>query len=515
VAADDVNGDGLPDVLILSGLGNRLFINAGDGTFKDATEKAGLNWLGADKKPGEPRQPLIVDFDNDGLEDIFISYVNAPHRVYRNNGDGTFTDMTDKAALGGDGLVGGPAVAFDYDRDGLLDLYIGYYGNYVNGVGPNLARVNSNGTPNKLFRNTGGFTFKDVSANSGTENTGWTQAAVSVDFDLDGWADLIVGNDFGVNSYYRNRGDGTFEDVAAKLGTDLPSSSMNAGTADLNKDGYPDVYISNIVAMVKDDKYVMPTKETKMKRKAEKLATMRVVQNNHLFTSQLDADGKLHYNVNVAVDPMDTSTGWAWDADFFDFDNDGDDDLYLVNGLHEYLLYAKQFGVETAQGPKTMVFAVTDREPNVFFVNEKGRLANRSADSGADFSGNSRSAAYLDYDNDGDLDVIVNNFNDNAVFLANNAGSLENRWIRLKLIGDPARGSNLDAVGARIVVATPGGNRIWHEVLSATGYLSQHPKQQLIGLGKEDHADVTVYWPNGEKREYTGLKAGQLHTLRQ
>jgi hypothetical protein len=514
VAAEDVNGDGHADVLLLAGLGNRLYLNNGDGTFTDATEKAGINWIGPDKKPGEPRQPLIVDFDNDGRQDIFISYVNAPHRVYRNNGDGTFTDVTGKANLGGDALVGGPAVAFDYDRDGLLDLYIGYYGNYLEGVGPNLARVNTNGTPNKLFRNTGGFAFKDVSAGSGVENRGWTQAAVSVDFDLDGWSDLIVGNDFGVNSYYRNRGDGTFEDLAPQLGTDLPSSSMNAGTGDLNKDGYPDVYVSNIVAMVKDEKYIMPTEETRMKRKAEKLATMRVVQNNHLFTSEA-VEGKLRYAVNEAVDPMDTSTGWAWDADFFDFDNDGDDDLYLVNGLHEYLLYAKQFDVDTTDGKKTMIFAVSDREPNVFFVNEKGRLANRSGESGADFSSNSRSAAYLDHDNDGDLDVVVNNFNEHAVFLANRAETLRNQWLKLELTGDPSKGSNRDAVGARIVVTTPGGNRIWREVQSATGYLSQHPKRQHIGLGRETVADVTVYWPNGSRTEHKGLKAGELHRLKQ
>ncbi len=517
IASEDVNGDGFPDVLIVGGLGNRLYINNGDGTFRDETEKAGINWIGPDGKPGEPRQPLIVDLDNDGRKDIVISYVNAPHRVYKGNGDGTFTDMTASANLGGDGLVGGPVVAFDFDRDGLLDLYIGYYGNYVQGVGPNIARVNRNATPNKLFRNTGGFTFKEV-PNSGTENTGWTQAAVSVDFDNDGWPDLVVGNDFGVNAYYRNKGDGTFEDVASAMGTDLPSSSMNVGTADLNKDGYPEFYISNIVAMVKDEKYVMPTEETKMKRKAEKLATMRVVQNNQLFTSTPPSSkgGLPHYAVNDSViDPMDTSTGWAWDADFFDFDNDGDDDLYVVNGLHEYFIYSSQFKVQTPQGEKEMQFAVHEKEPNVFYVNENGRLQNRSAKSGADFSGNSRSAAYLDFDNDGDLDIVINNFDSKAVFLRNNSEKLHNNWLKVKLVGDPAKHSNRDAIGATMIATTPSGNRIWREVQSATGYLSQHPAQQHFGLGKEVTADLTVVWPNGERRVYKGLAANQVHVIRQ
>jgi len=516
VAAEDINRDGWADVLILGGRGNRLYLNNGDGTFRDATSAAGIDWVGPDGKPGEPRQPLIVDFDNDGHQDIFISYVDAPHRLYRNKGDGSFEDKTDVAKLGGNGLVGGPAVALDYDRDGLLDLYIGYYGNYVQGVGPSLTRVNHNATPNQLFRNVGAFKFQDVSDGSGVQNTGWTQAAASVDFDLDGWSDLIVGNDFGVNSYYRNLGNGKFEDVASRLGTDLPSSSMNVGTSDLNKDGYPDVYISNIVAMVKDEKYIMPTETTRMKRKAEKLATMRVVQNNHLFTSVApDKGGALRYAVNEAIDPTDTSTGWAWDADFFDFDNDGDDDLYLVNGLHEYMLNSPRFKVDTPEGTKEMFFSVHEREDNVFFMNEGGKLTNRSAGSGANFSGNSRAAAYLDYDHDGDLDIIVNNYNDRAVFLANRSEKRANQWLKLRLIGDPAKRSNRDAVGARILAVTPKKNRIWREVQSATGYLSAHPKEQHIGLGTETRADVTVVWPNGEKSEHRGLAAGQVHTIRQ
>jgi hypothetical protein len=515
-AAEDIDGDGDADVLLLSGLGNRLFLNNGDGTFVDATERAGIQWLGADGKPGEPRQPIITDFDNDGRQDFLITYVDAPHRMYRNMGDGVFQDVTEIAALGGTGLTGGPAVAFDFDRDGLLDLYIGYYGNYVKGVGPNLARVNRNATPNKLFRNRGNFRFEDVSKASGTENDGWTQAVASVDFDLDGWPDLIVGNDFGVNAYYRNLGNGRFEDVAEKLGTDLPSSSMNVGSADLNKDGYPDIYISNIVAMVKDEKYVMPTEATKMKRQAEKLATMRVVQNNHLFTSLAPASGGLpRYAVNEAVDPADTSTGWAWDADFFDFDNDGDDDLYLVNGLHEYYYYASEFQVETPEGKKTMVFSVGSREPNVFYVNQGGKLANKSALSGADFEGNSRAAVYLDFENDGDQDVVVNNFNEKAIALRNQSERFGNNWMKVKLIGDPSRKSNRDAVGARAVFTTPGGNRIWREVQSSTGYMSGHPKELHVGLGKEKEADLVVVWPNGERGEYKNLKANMEHTIRQ
>ena len=131
-----------------------------------------------------------------------------------------------------------------------------------------------------------------------------------------------------------------------------------------------------------------------------------------------------------------------------------------------------------------MLFAVHEKEPNVFYVNENGRLQNRSAQSGADFSGNSRSAAYLDFDNDGDLDVIINNFDAKATFLVNNSEKLHNNWMKVKLIGNPAKHSNRDAIGATIVATTPSGNRIWREVQSATGYLSQHPTQQLSASAK-------------------------------
>ncbi len=250
VAAADVNGDDLPDVLILSGRGNRLYLNDGRGGFVDVTVAAGLDWRRLDDhQPGEPRQPIIADLDNDGLQDILITYVNDAHRIYRNVGDARFVDVTDRANLGGAGLVGGPATVFDFDRDELLDVYITYFGDYVGGVLPTLRRRNVNGLPNRLFRNTGNFVFEDVTEGSGVDNRGWAQAVSHTDLDGDGWQDLIVGNDFGINAYYRNRGDGTFESVASTLGTDKPSYTMNIGIADLNDDGAPDFYISNIVTM--------------------------------------------------------------------------------------------------------------------------------------------------------------------------------------------------------------------------------------------------------------------------
>ena len=329
-AAEDIDNDGDVDVLMLSGAGNALYLNDGKGRFTDVTEAAGLGWKRPDGRPGEPRQPIIADFDNDGLQDILITYVDDDHRLYKNLGNAKFEDVTDKAKLGGKGLVGGPATALDFDKDGLLDLYIGYFGDYIHGELPTLSRRNFNALPDKLFRNTGNFTFADVSAGSGVENTGWAQSVGHLDFDNDGWEDIICGNDFGTNAWYRNLGNGKFEDVSSKIGTDKPSYTMNVGITDLNRDGRPDVYISNIVTMDKDEKYVLPDTKTRMKFNPAKMANMRVVEANDLWMS---TGGQ--YEQSKSVGRGMSSTGWAWGASFFDFDNDGDDDLYVVNGMNE------------------------------------------------------------------------------------------------------------------------------------------------------------------------------------
>ncbi len=518
VAAEDVNQDGHVDFLILGGLGNKLYLNNGKNRFVDITTEAGLDWRREDGTSGEARQPIIADFDNDGKQDIFITYVDDDHRLYRNIGGNRFEDVTKRAGLGGKGLVGGPAVAFDYDNDGLLDIYISYFGDYIHGILPTLARYNVNGLPNKLFKNKGNMKFEDVTKGSGVDNTGWGQAASHTDLDNDGLQDLIVGNDFGVNAYYRNKGDGTFEDISQTIGTSKPSYTMNVGISDLNSDQFPDIYISNIVTMNKDEKYVSPSEDTAMKFDPDKLANMRVVEANDLFLSKA-SDGKLKgYHLSKAVDRGYSSTGWSWDADFFDVDNDGDDDLYVVNGMNEFNLYSSEnpYYTDPLENKKRNVYIpVSTRESNVFFLNHGGKLQNVSAQSGADLLGNSRSVAYLDYDNDGDLDMVLNNYHGEAVFYRNNAEKLGGNWIKVKLIGDPAKKSNRDAIGARILALRDDGHTIWREIHGSIGYLSMHPKQQHIGLGGQKKVDLLVRWPNGEISKYKGLDVNRSYTIKQ
>ncbi|HVR40430.1 MAG TPA: CRTAC1 family protein [Thermoanaerobaculia bacterium] len=514
VAAEDIDNDGDDDILILSGAGNALYLND-KGAFRDVTESAGLVWKRENGTYGEPRQPIIADFDNDGWQDILITYVDDAHRLYRNKGNGTFEDVTAKTNLGGKGLVGGPATALDFDNDGLLDLYLGYFGDYIHGELPTLSRRNTNALPDKLFRNKGHFVFEDVSAGSGVENPGWAQSVGHVDFDEDGREDLICGNDFGVNAWYRNLGGGKFEDVSAKYGTDKPSYTMNVGITDLNRDGYPDVYISNVVTMNKDEKYVLPSANMRMKFDPKKLANMRVVEANDLFASVTQSGKLAQWEQSGAIGRGKSSTGWSWDADFFDFDNDGDDDLYVVNGMNEYAVYSSvnPYFTDSTGAQRDIIMPVADAEESVFFVNSGGKLNEESKKSGANRYGNSRSVAYLDSDDDGDLDMVLNNFNTPAEFYRNNSESLGNHWLKIKLTGDPSKNVSRDAIGARILVDTKSQKGLWREVFSTIGYLSVHPKEQHFGLGADKKANVTVIWPNGERETFADIAADRRYEI--
>lgn len=512
-ASGDINNDGIDDLLLLSGTGNALYLGDGQGHFKDITRESGIVFRRSDGTAAEPRQPLIADFDNDGKQDILITYVNDDHKLYRNNGDGTFKNVSASSRLGGKGLSGGPAVAFDYDRDGLLDIYIAYFGDYPRGKLPTLNRRNLNGLPNKLFRNKGNMVFEDVTKKSGTGNTGWGQALAHTDLDGDGWQDLIVGNDFGINVYYRNRGNGTFENMASRWGSDKPSFTMNVGITDLNKDTLPDVYISNIVTMVKDEKYVLPGKETTMKFNPAKLGRMRVIEANDLFLSNSKKGKMLGYSLSDGgIGRGYSSTGWSWGANFFDFDNDGDDDLYCVNGMNEYSVYSDTpYYTNVHKEKREISLPVYEKESNVFFVNQGGKLENMSKESGTDYLGNSRSTVYIDIDKDGDLDIVMNNYHGPAFVYRNNSQQLGNNWLKIKLKGNPARKCNLDAIGTKIIVSKNGQQLAWRELRGGDGYLCMNPKTQHMGLGKEDNVDVKIYWPNGESSEFKSVKANTAY----
>jgi hypothetical protein len=540
-----------------------LLLNDGRGAFTNATREAGIEWLRADGTHAEARNPIIADFDNDGRQDILITYANDAHRLYRNIGGARFEDVTQGSGLGGEGLVAGPAVVFDFDLDGLLDVYIGYFGDYLHGEVPTVDRNNQNALPNRLFRNLGGLRFEDVTEGSGTADVGWTQALSHVDFDRDGRQDIIVANDYGRNAFLRNLGSGKFENLAPAFGIIKSWHSMSIAIADLNDDDYPDIHISNLAMLVKDNKYIFPDVNTPIDFDLQAMAGMLVMESNMLYMSHLEQGRLAGYVPSKDVERGSSSTGWSWDAEFFDFDHDGDDDLYLVNGTNDYNTFSMVYRPLDPKKKHREMLLDHRRESNVFFLNEDGKLKNASQRSGADFAANSRSTAYLDYDDDGDLDIAVNNFHAPATLLRNNADKRGSGWLKVRLVGDPTRSSNADgacdgfadcgrkwfgaqarrwfgpsedresgwlvewfavepdrrssrdAVGARVVVTLEDGTRVRREVQAGSGYLSMNPKQQHFGVGDSRSVDVQIIWPNGERQALPALAVNASYTVRQ
>jgi len=563
VAAEDVDGDSDVDLLFVGGAGNALLLNDGRGRFVDATSEAGIDWLRADGSHAEARDPIIADFDNDGRQDILITYANDDHRIYRNLGGARFEDVTRDSGLGGEGLVGGPATVFDFDSDGLLDVYIGYFGDYLHGEVPAVDRNNQNALPNKLFHNLGGMRFEDVTEGSGTADVGWTQALSHVDFDRDGRQDIIVANDYGRNAFLRNLGSGKFENLAPALGVIKAYHSMNVAVTDFNDDDYPDIYISNLAMLVKDNKYVIPDVSTTIGFDLHAMPGMLPRESNMFYISELEEGRLARYVPSTNFERGSTSTGWSWDAEFLDFDLDGDDDLYVVNGTNDFNTFSMVYRPIGSDEKPREILLDHRRESNVFYLNVDGTLHNASAQSGADFPANSRSTAYLDYDGDGDLDIAVNNFHAQATLLRNDAEKRGGGWLKIRLIGDPDRPSHpdsacaafsdcgwrwlaararrwleasrdrwpewlaerwavepdrrssRDAIGARIVVTLEDGRRVRREVQGGSGYLSMNPKQQHFGVGDSKLVDVQVIWPNGERQRLDGLAANASYTVRQ
>ena len=515
VAAEDINNDGYIDLLFVGGNGNALLLNDGAGGLRDITASAGIQCQRPDGTFGEARQPLIVDFDNDGWRDILVTYANDAHRLYRNIDGKSFEEVTAESGLGGEGLIGGPATVFDFDGDGLLDVYICNFGDYLKGAIPKSDRNNTNALPNRLFRNLGDMKFQEVTEGSGVADTGWTQAVSHTDFDRDGRQDIIVANDFGRNSFLRNLGDGRFENVAPSLGVNKAFHSMNVGVCDLNRDDFPDVYISNIATLVKDNKYVIPDADTPLNFDREHMATMLVKEYDVLYLSIVENNQLASYVPATNFQRGPTSTGWAWDAEFFDLDNDGDDDLYVVNGVNDYKFFATVYKQQDDSGSVKAFRESHAQESNVVFINEEGKFKNRSLQSGADFVGNSRSTAYLDIDQDGDLDVAINNFHAPATLLRNNAELRQNHWAKVLLVGNPEKKTNRDAVGARMVAVTAEGMATTREIQCGSGYLSMNPKQQHFGLGESSTFDLQIFWPNGDRQNLEGLKANRIHVIHQ
>ena len=479
----DYNNDGLPDLYVLSGryiegatnhskadgleATNHLYRNNGDGTFTDVTAQAGV----AGK--GFAMGVTVGDYDNDGFEDIYVTNWNSAI-LYRNNGDGTFTDVTEKAGVQNNHFGVGAAF-LDYDRDGKLDLFVGNYLKFDPKAkkpyytadafaGP----LDYEGDADRLFHNNGDGTFTDVSEKAGVANPAGRAMGVTVgDYDNDGWPDIYIANDAMESYLYHNNHDGTFTNVAGEQGVaygtngDTPSA-MGPIFADYTNHGELDLFVS-------DMRY------------------------HRLFRNSLKEG---FFNDRTLESGIALTTGQfvGWGDAIFDFDNDGWKDVLIVNGGLHWLV---------------------PMEASLFRNNANGTFADVSADAGSFFKTKvvGRGACFADYDNDGYIDGFIVALGGKGVLVhAKPPVGPRNHWLTLKLVGTA---SNRDGFGARIE-ATAGDLHQIFENVPQSGYLSQNDPRPHFGLGSHGEVDqLTIRWPSGTVQTVERVKADQILTVKE
>jgi hypothetical protein len=490
----DYDNDGWMDIFILGGrrlkntppnASNRLYKNNRDGTFTDVTAKAGL--LDTDWAQGV----CVGDYNNDGFEDLFLTYYGQ-NRLYRNNGDGTFTDVTAKACLLYPTTRYSTGCTFvDYNRDGLLDLFVSNYLeiDLATAPKPSLAVPNCNyeGVPvncgpeglpkaqNYLYRNNGDGTFTDVSKESGVAGFrgSYGLTAISIDADEDGWPDIFVACDSTPSLLLMNNHNGTFREEALFRGVALSGDGremggMGVAAGDYNLDGHTD--------LVKAHFY-------------------------NEATGLYRNDGKGYFEDMTIQAGLSNETRFiSFGPGLVDFDNDGYPDILVTTGT----VYP-EFDRILPQFPM--------RSPRILFRNQgDGTFVELGADAGPGIIARhcSRGAAFGDFDNDGDMDVLIMNVNEPPTLLRNDAPP-GNRWIKIRLEGTK---SNRSAIGARVLVRY--GSKVQvQEVLSQSSFLSSNDPRLHFGLGVVTTADIEIHWPMGAIEKYAGLAAGQLVTIRE
>lgn len=489
----DYDNDGWVDVFLLSGTRldgdppgatNRLYKNNRDGTFTDVTEKAGL------KAVGWASGVCIGDYNNDGFEDIFCTYFGQ-NRLYRNNGDGTFTDTTKAVGLWNEQPRWGAGCSFlDYNRDGHLDLFVSNYvrfsfehapvpGENVNcnwkGVpvecGP---RGLPTGKPS-LYRNNGDGTFTDVSQEAGIASASgcYGMTVVAADLDEDGWPDIFVACDSTPSLLFMNNHNGTFREEGVLRGValsddGLEQAGMGVGVGDYDLDGHLDLFKTHFAE---------------------------------------DANGLYHNDGKGNFDDLTRSSRVAvdtryicWGAGMVDLDNDGYPDLFVSTG-----------NVYPEVERKLPQYA--NKTPRTVFRNLGNRTfeeLSQEAGPGVTDAHCSRGCAFGDFDNDGDLDILIINMNEPPSLLRNDMKA-KRSWIKVKLEGVK---SNRSAIGAR-VVARYGGKAQAQAVLSQSSFYSCNDSRLHFGLGGFSSVDLDIYWPNGLHEQYKKISANQLITLRE
>jgi len=513
VSAGDIDGDGFDDLYICqpAGLPNRLFRNRGDGSFEDITDAAGVGVL------ENTACALFADIDNDGHQDLIVVRANGP-LLFLNDGSGKFRLKPNAFQFANlpQGTFTGAAIA-DYDRDGWLDIYFCLY-SYYQGADqyryPMPYHDAENGPPNFLMRNNRDASFRDVTKQSGLDrnNTRFSFCCAWGDHNGDQWPDLYVVNDFGRKNFYRNRGDGTFAEIAADAGVENVGAGMSGCWGDFANDGREDIYVA--------DMWTAAGLRISEQDIFQKNATpdVRALYRKHAMGNCL-----FHNRADGRFDDVGARSGtamgrWAWSSDFWDFDHDGFADLYITNGMisgatrddlnsffwRQVVANSPQDARpnhEYEQGWNAINELVRSDctwsgfERNVFYLNNRdGTFSDVSGVVGLDFIEDSRTFALADFDHDGRLEMVLKNRSVPQVrFLKNTTRDLAPA-IAFRLAG---KKSNRDAIGAAVIVETETGQQL-RTVQAGSGFLAQHSKELFFGLGgAKSSVRATIRWPSG------------------
>jgi hypothetical protein len=494
-AVADFDGDGFDDLFVTDSAvdgRNRLYRNNGDLTFTDVAAAAGIG-TGNDATNASA-DSLWLDYNNDGRPDLFVVRFGRS-QLFENLGAAKFKDVTEAAGLGRY-INAITAVAFDYDRDGDVDLFVGGYFQPTNLFKPDTPRffpesfeTANNGGGLHLFRNSGDGTFVEVTEKAGFRLSGWTLDVGHADADGDGWDDLYVACDFGTDRFFRNNGDGTFADITEKaIGIDT-KKGMNAEWGDFDGDGLLDVFVTNIT-----DEYMR--------------------EGNFLWKN----NGNLTFT-DVSRETGVHDTGWGWGGKFFDYDHDGWLDLYVTNGwvsagpenyvtdVFEMIVRPNVDLADARSWPPMGNKTLSGYQKKKLFHNQRGQLfVDHAARHGVDSIRDGRGVAIADFDNDGRLDMFVANANA-APFLYRNVAPRTGHWAQFVLAGTK---SNRVAVGAQVRV-TAGGRTQLRMVDGGNSFAAQSTARVHVGLASATSIDkVDVRWPSGLRQTFEKLPVDRI-----